>query len=72
MMDKSMVEKRDRLLLELTELLGASSDEYQIKMLKMVSPEYVKGYLNGIIEYGDEDSLLLMYQFIYLLHYSRT
>ena len=65
---ESISDQRDRLLLELSLSMGASSDEYMLRQLKGVSPDYARGYVEAFLCNAEEADILFVYQIIRLVN----
>ncbi|MCI7568674.1 hypothetical protein [Desulfovibrio sp.] len=67
----SLSDQRDKLLFDISLGMGASSDEYVLRQLKEVSPEYARGYVEAFLCNADEADMLFIYQIIRLMHMAR-
>ena len=67
----SLSDQRDMLLFDISLGMGASSDEYVLRQLKEVSPEYARGYVEAFLCNADESDMLFIYQIIRLMHMAR-
>ena len=63
--------KRDRLLLDISLAVGVSSDEYLLRQLKDVSPEYARGYVEAFLRNASEADMLFAYQSVRLMDMGR-
>ena len=63
--------KRDRLLLDISLAAGVSSDEYMLRQLKDVSPEYARGYVEAFLCNAREADMLFAYQIVRLMDMGR-
>lgn len=71
-MDKDCLsEQRDKFLLDLSLNIGASSDEYMLRQLKEISPEYARGYVEAFLGNASEEDILFVYQIMRLVNMAR-
>lgn len=61
-------EQRERLIFQISQWLNFSSDEWLTEVMKGVSADYAKGYLEGFIAKAGEDDIRMFYQFVRIIN----
>lgn len=61
-------EQREMLVFQVGQWLNYSSDEWTTELMKGVSADYAKGYLDAFLANAGKDDILLVYQLVRLLN----
>ena len=64
-------EQRERLIFKVGEWLNFSSDEWLAEIMKGVSVDYAKGYLDAFLANAGDEDILLFYQFARTLNMAK-
>ena len=57
-------EQREQLIFQIGEWLNFSSDEWLTEVMKGVSIDYARGYLDAFLANAKDEDILLFYQFV--------
>lgn len=57
-------EQREELIFQISEWLNFSSDEWLTEVIKGVSVDYAKGYLDAFLANAKDEDICLLYQFV--------
>ncbi|MBQ9406380.1 MAG: hypothetical protein IJU37_06545 [Desulfovibrio sp.] len=57
----SLPDEQRRMLLNIAVAAGCSTDELETAKFTTTSPEYARGYLEGVLDNASDDRILLMY-----------
>lgn len=57
-------EQREELIFQISEWLNFSSDEWLTEVMKGVSVDYAKGYLDAFLANAKDEDICFLYQFV--------